>query len=267
MNRLILLIGLVFIGGCLLVGCSEYGRLLKSTDPTEQYAAAKQYIENKKWDKARTLLEKVAVPFTGRAQADSVLFYTGITFYEQKQYDVSSEVFDLFRSNYPRSPLLEQAEYMFALGHYNNSPDYMRDQSATVQAIDAIDTYISRYPGSPNRQDLEKKRVEMVEKLHDKSFYNARTYYKIGQYKSAITALRNALKEYPNTKHREEILYLTALSSYEYAANSVPAVRRERYLDMMERHLNYISEFPQGPHAKELTKLYEIARKYVNENE
>ncbi len=104
-------------------------------------------------------------------------------------------------------------------------------------------------------------------KLHDKAYLNAQTYFKVKNYRSAIVALRNALKQYPDSPHREEILYLTALSSYEYAANSVEAMKRARYLDMMERYLNYIAEFPEGKHAKELAKLYEKAREYVNKNE
>lgn len=258
---------LICVAALAVAGCSEYGALLKSTDHTVQYAAAKKYLAEGKWDKARVLLEKVIVPYTAQPQADSIMFYQGVAFYEQGQYDLSGELFDLFRTTYPRSVLLEQAEYMYALGHYKNSPEAVRDQTPTVMAIDAINTYISRYPGTPNRTDLETKRAEMIAKLHDKEFQNARTYYKIGQYKSAITALRNALKEYPETRHREEILYLTALSAYEYAENSVPAQRRARYLDMMERHLDYISEFPEGSHAEELTQLYEKARKYVNDGE
>ncbi len=263
MNRILLLM-LVALS---VAGCSKYGRLLKSEDHEEQYAAAKQYIADKKYEKARVLLEKVVTPFMGKPQADSILFYQGLVYYEQGEYEVGAQAFDMFRSLYQRSPLLEQVEYMYAMGHYKASPEAVRDQSYTVQAIDAINTYLGRYPNSANRADLEAKRDEMVLKLHDKSYLNARTYYKIGQYKSAITALRNALKEYPDSAHREEILYLTAMSSYEYASNSIPAVRRARYLDMMERYMDYMAEFPEGAHAAELTRLYEKAREYVNENE
>lgn len=250
-----------------MAGCSHYGRMLKSEDPTEQYAAAKKYMEEEKYDKARVLFDKVSMYYMSKPQADSVLFYQALALYEMEEYEQSANGFDLFRSEFPRSALLEQAELLYALGHYNSSPEVVRDQSITVQAIDAINTYISRYPGSPNRKELETKREEMVRKLHEKAYLNARTYYKIGQYKSAVAALHNALKEYPDSVYREEILYLAVLSSYKYADNSVPTVRRTRYLDMMERHLNYISEFPDGKHAAELTELYEKAREYVNKNE
>jgi outer membrane protein assembly factor BamD len=263
MKRILLLA----LAALTMAGCSRYGRLLKSKDPAEQYAAAKQYMEEKKYEKARVLFEKVIVPYTGKPQADSILFYQGLAMYEQGEYEGSADAFDFFRTMFPRSALLERSERLYAESYYHSSPEAVRDQTPTIQAIDAINTYISRYPGSPDRKELETKRDELTLKLHEKAYLNARTYYKIGQYKPAITALRNALKEHPDSKYREELLYLTVMSSYEYAANSVPAVRRTRYLDMMEHHLNYISEFPQGKHAAELTKLYEKAREYVNKNE
>ncbi len=263
MKRILLLMLAAFA----MAGCSHYGKMLKSKNPAEQYATAKKYIEEGKYEKARTLFDKVRLSYMGKPQADSILFYRALTFYEQKDYDLSSDGFDMFRTEYPRSALLEKAELLYALGYYYSSPEAVRDQSTTVQAIDAINTYISRYPGSPERKDLEAKRDELTNKLYEKAYLNARTYYKIGQYKPAIAALTNALREYPDSPYREEILYLAALSSYEYASNSVPSFRRTRYLDMMERHLNYISEFPEGKHAAELTKLYEKAREYVNKNE
>jgi outer membrane protein assembly factor BamD len=263
MKRILLLL----LAALAMAGCSHYGRLLKSKNPAEQYAGAKKYIEEKKYEKARTLFDKVRLHYMDKPQADSILFYQALTFYAQKEYGQSAEGFDMFRTEYPRSALLEQAEYLYAMGHYNASPEAVRDQSTTVQAIDAINTYISRYPGSPKRGELEEKREELIHKLHEKAYLNARTYYKIGQYHPAVAALSNALKEYPDSSYREELLYLSALSAYEYAANSVPAARRTRYLDMMERHINYISEYPDGKHAAELTKLYEKAREYVNENE
>lgn len=258
---------LIVLTAVAAAGCSEYGRLLKTTDYTAQYAAAKKYVDQRKWEKARVLLEKVINPYISQPQADSIMFYQGLVNYEQREYEVSAEIFDYFRSQYPRSPLLERAEYLYAMGYYNSSPEAVRDQSVTIQAIDAIDTYLSRYPDTPEREDLVAKRRELRLKLQDKAYLNAYTYYKIGQHKSAITALRNALKEYPESIHREKILYLTVLSSYEYASNSYPTLRRERYLSMMEYYLNYISEFPEGDHAAELTKLYEKAREYINNNE
>jgi outer membrane protein assembly factor BamD len=245
------------------VACSPYGKLLKSEDAEAQYRAALGYMETEKYQKALTLFDKVAIPYMNRPQADTIMFNIGMALYLQKNYEMSGDQFDRFRTTHQRSPMLEQAEYLYAMGHYFASPEPNRDQTATVKAIEAITTYIGRYPDTDHRADMEAKRDELNAKLREKAFINAYTYYKTGYHKPAVIALRNALKEYPDTEHREEILYLIARSSYEYAANSVATERRDRYLDMMDTYLNYISEYPEGAHTKELEKLYENARRYV----
>lgn len=245
------------------VGCSTYSQLLKSEDYEAQYRAALQYLEDGKYQKALTLFEKVNMPFMNSNKSDSIMFYTGLALYKSGDFESSGMVFDQFRSAYQRSPFLEEAEYMYAMGFYYRAPEPERDQAPTREALMAIDTYLQRYPNSPKKDDMEENIKELMQKLYDKEYLNARTYYKIGAYRSAVVALKNALDMYPETTHREELLYLIAKSSYEYASNSMPHLRRDRYLSMMDDYLNYVSEYPEGEHAKELEKLYGNAREYI----
>lgn len=245
------------------VGCSTYSKLLKSEDYEAQYKAALQYLEDGKYQKAITLFEKVNMPFMNSSKSDSIMFYTGLALYKMGDFESSGMVFDQFRSMFQRSPFLEEAEYMYAMGFYYSAPEPDRDQAPTREALMAIDTYLQRYPNSPKKDDMEENIKELMQKLYDKEFLNARTYYKIGAYRSAVVALKNALDVYPETPHREELLYLIAKSSYEYASNSMPHVRRDRYLTMMDDYLSYLAEYPEGEYVKELTKMYEEAREYI----
>lgn len=245
------------------VGCSPYSKLLKSNDYDLQYRTAIEYVEDGKYQKALTLFDKVRMYYLDSNRADSIAFYAGLALYQMGDFGNSATVFDEFRKAHDRSPFLEEAEYMYAKGFYYASPEPERDQTATMQAITAIGEYLSRYPGSQKREALEADVVELVQKLHDKAFIDARTYYKIGRYKSAIVALQNALDDYPESTHREEIMYMMARSSYEYARNSLPERQRDRYLDMIDYYLSYISEYPEGKYARELNRLNENAKKFL----
>ena len=81
----------------------------------------------------------------------------------------------------------------------------------------------------------------MTGRLHDKEFLNAYTYYKIGKHKSAIVALKNALRKYPETPHREELMYLIVGSGYELAHNSVQRKQTDRYLSMLDSYYTFIA--------------------------
>ena len=235
----------------LAAGCSGYNKLLRSNDREQMYKAALDYFEKGKFDKTLQLFEEIAPYYQGTVREDTILFYTADAHFRSRDYQLSSMEFDDFRRRFGRSPFVEEAEYKYAMGFYYMSPPANRDQTSTYMAITSINEYLQRYPNS----------------LNDKSFINARTYYKIGRYKSAVVALRNALREYPETPHREEILYLTVKSCYELAANSVHALQPDRYLDMLDAYYTFISEFPESGYRRELDRLQKTAREYLDKHQ
>ncbi len=177
---------------------------------------------------------------------------------------MSNDVFNDFRRRFGRSPFIEEAEYLIGMGFYLTSPIPERDQTSTRQGIIAFHEYLSRYPNSIRREECLEYIAEMQQKLYDKALLNAKVYYNTGMYKSAIYSFRESLSEYPETTHREETLYYIIRASYLYAANSVPAMQRTRYLDMIDAYYNLISEYPETRYLKEANKMYEDARKELN---
>lgn len=265
MKKTIIYISFFLVAGLISVGCSQYSKLLKSDDSELLYKSAFEYYEAGKYQKAITLFqgEKVRLRYMNTPRADTIMFYTGMSYYKMGDFDLSSTTFDEFRRTYSSSPFLEEAEFMYAMGFYYMSPPPYRDQGATSQALVTIDEYMERYPNSPKQEELMGRMVELMGKLHDKEYINAHTYYKIGNHKSAVIALKNALNKFPDTRHREELLYLIAKSGYELADNSVTSLKRDRFLDMRDYYLNYIAEFPEGKHRKELDKMDAKAREYI----
>lgn len=263
MNRIVSRFIIVAIAALTLAGCSGYNKLLKSGDKNQMYRAAIDFYHQGKYDKTLQLFEEVVYHYIGTNREDSIMYYTGASLYKMGDFVSSEMVLDDFRRRFGRSPFIEDVEYMYAMGFYYASPEPTRDQTVTLQAIVAITEYLERYPESINRELCLVRIDELRGKLYEKSFLNAKTYFKIGRYKSAIVALRNALRQYPDTPHREEILYMTTKSCYELAANSIPTLQRDRYLDMMDAYYTFISEFPESKHRRELDRMNDQARKFL----
>jgi outer membrane protein assembly factor BamD len=120
--------------------------------------------------------------------------------------------------------------------------------------------YLARYPNSVKYGEIVDYLAELQNKLHTKSFLNARVYYRIGSYLAAITAFRNAIAEYPESPYREEMRYLLAESCFIYAENSIESQQRSRYLDMIDAYYDLISEFPDGEYAQKALPMYEKAQ-------
>ena len=213
------------------VSCSEYNKLLKSGSNKQKYDKALEYFNAGKYSRSLTLFKDIEHIFSQSDQADTVAFYTSLCSYKMGDFETSSQQFDEFRRRFGRSPFLEESEYYFAKGFYYLSPKPENDQSFTFQAMQAISEYLDRYPKSQKRDELLENMVELRQKLYDKAFLNAKLYYDVGYYNSAVTALRNAILKYPESNHREELAYLIVSAQCLYARNSVPALQRQRYLD------------------------------------
>ncbi len=246
-----------------VVSCSGFNKLRKSNNPELKYQKALEYFNQGKYNRTAMLLYDISSIYGGSSKGDTIAYYYGAALYRDGDFEGSGSVFDNFRRYYPRSPFLEDAEYMYAKGIYYTSPRPERDQTNTMRAISAITEYLNRYPESTKKEALEDNLKELQQKLYDKSLMSSRLYYDIGYYNSAVTALQNALELYPETNHRELILYLIVRSHYMYARNSVESKQRERYLAMQDAYYNFVSEYPQSQYSKDVEKMQAEAKKYL----
>ena len=248
---------LVVLAGVTAASCSGYSKVLKSNDSNLKYQTAIEY------NKALTLFQDVAHVYAQSARADTLAYYTGLCYYKSGDFVSSAELFDGFRRRFGRSPFLEDAEYMYAKGFYFSSPKPEYDQTATHQALQAITEYLDRYPNSVKKDQLIENMIELRQKLYDKAFMNAKVYYDIGYYNSAVTALQNAIDMYPESGHREELAYLIVSAHCLYARNSVASLQRQRYLDTQNAYYNFVDQYPDSKYKKEVDKMLEEAKKHL----
>jgi outer membrane protein assembly factor BamD len=101
----------------------------------------------------------------------------------------------------------------------------------------------------------------------EKSYLNAYTYYKVGRYKAAIVAFKNAMKQYPESPYTEEMMYYQTVSAYRLAENSVESKQEDRYLAMLDNYYSFIAEYPESKHVKELGRLAKDARNFLDKQE
>lgn len=249
-----------------LSGCAGINNLLRSGKPDLIYSKAMEYYQQEKWSRASTLFEGVEHYYAGSSREDSISFFKARCKFKNRDFETASTLLDEFRRKFGRSAFIEDAEGMYALCFYYLAPGPSRDQTMTGQALIAINEFMSHYPESEQTENFHKINGELTQRLHDKAYLNAYTYYKIGRYKSAITALKNALKQFPESSHREQIMYLIVDSSYRFASNSVAEKQTDRYLSMLDSYLSFKEEFPESAHLKELDRMAAHAKDYLDRN-
>jgi outer membrane protein assembly factor BamD len=83
------------------------------------------------------------------------------------------------------------------------------------------------------------------------------------QYKAAVVALNNSLKEYADTKFREEMMYLKLNSLFLYAERSLASKQKERYQTTLDDYFSFMEEFPQSQYSKEVDGIFQKTNRYL----
>ena len=240
---------------------TQYEILLNSNDADLKYEAAFDYYNEGKYSKAGSLFESLSMLTNGTERDDTVRFYWGMSNYKFRDYYTAETNFTNFLDVYPRSPFASEARYLRLDCLYRSTLRYELDQSPTYKAISEISEYIIEFPDNPHMQTCHDMLVELNERLDKKAYEGARLYYKMEDYQASRVAFRNILKDDAENIYREDILYYIAMSSYNYAHNSVHAKQKERYLTFVDDYYNFIGEIPESHYRKELDNVYRKAQR------
>lgn len=84
-------------------------------------------------------------------------------------------------------------------------------------------------------------------------------------YESAVIVARNAIKNYPYSKYKEELEMLILKSRYQEAAQSVEEKKADRFREVIDEYYSFINNYPDTSNRKEADNIMKIASKYVNE--
>lgn len=239
----------------ILASCSKYQKLMKSTDNEAKYKMAVELFEKKDYYRAIQLFEQLQPYYKGTEQAEKIAYYYAYAHYEEQDYILASYYFKQFSINYPNSKNAEEAAFLSAYCNYLDSPGSSLDQETTLSAIQGLQLFTNQYPRSSRVQRANELIDELRQKLETKSYDIANLYFEMEDYKAAIIAFKNLIKDYPDTKYREYALFHIAKASYYYALKSTDAKKPERFQATADALDNFIASYPQSDYRNEVLEL------------
>jgi outer membrane protein assembly factor BamD len=254
---------LVLLISVLASSCEGYEKLLKSTDFDLKREKAKEYYDRGKYVKSTELIEQILPRFRASEMGEELVWMNAQSYFGMKQYDIAGSYYSSYVEQFAYGKHIEDATYMSALCDYNNSPRAELDQENTHRAIEGFKVFLARYPYSIRVEECKKLMIDLQERLVEKSYMSAKLYYDMKQYKAAVTALSNSLKEFAETKYREEMMYLKLSSLFLYAEKSFDIKQKERYQTALDEYYSFMEEFPQSSYSKDVKKIYDSTAKYL----
>lgn len=240
-----------------MVSCSEFRKVQKSEDWKVKYDAAMAYYEDEDYYRASVLFEEIMPIIRGLEEGEKAQFYFAYCNYYQKLYQLSAHYFRSFYETYSRSQFSEEAEFMAAYSLYLDSPIYNLDQTSTKEAIEAMQLFMNKNYTSKYSKEAQSIIEEMRRKLELKSFENAKQYFKMGLYASAIIAIDNYAIDFPDAIYNEELKFIKFRAQYELAEASIPSKQEERYKEAIDFYQDFLQDFPDSKHLREADRVYD----------
>ena len=246
---------LALLAAVALSSCNNFNRMVKSTDNEMKYEVAMDYYDRKDYNKALQLFDLLQASFRNTPKGEAITYRTAQCYYNQADYEIAAYYYNRFIQAYPFSKDAEKAAYMNAYCSYKLSPESGLDQTKTKNAIKLLKGFVEHYPKSDSIARVNHFIENLNEKLEEKDYNICRLFYRMENYSAAITSFENMLKNYPNTKHREEILFDMAMTYYDFADNSIPEKQRERFESCIEQcnTLSYL--YPESKYLRDANNI------------
>jgi outer membrane protein assembly factor BamD len=247
----------------LMVGCSDYNKVLKSNDANLKYNTAQKLYEQGRYDRALPLYEELISLYRGTTKSEIIYLNYAFSNYYLENYILASYYFENFIKTYPTSEHAEQALFMSGYSDYMSSPAYSLDQEETYKAVDNLQLFMNTYPESELIDSCNVLVNELRAKLEKKAFENAFIYHQLGNYKSALIAFKDVLKDFPESNYKEDVLYWMVSTNFELAENSVVTKKKERYEDTVNAYYKFVDSYPESKWVSSAERYFKQALKYL----
>lgn len=255
--------GFLFLWITLILTSCSYQKLLKDGSNEEKFKYAIKYYTKKDYARAQPLLESLITAYYGKPEAEEVYYYFAMSHYGGQEFLLAGYYFRDFIQKFPTSSKYEEVSFMIAKCDYQRSMRSELDQTNTRIALGSLQLFIDQNPNSEFVNEANEKIDVLRNRLLDKVYRNAKLFYLIGEYKAAMVACENAIENYPDMIHIDELGYYIVDAAYLLAKNSIVSLQTERYNTVLEKVIYYNKiQQDKSPFNK---KVKELERKALNE--
>ncbi len=239
----------------------KFQKILKSGSVDEKYETAVKLYTHKDYSRALQLFDQLTGAMRATDKSQKIAYYYAYCYYNQKDYTLASYYFKRYSTNYPATPEAEECMFMGAYCNFMSSPEYSLDQTITYEALKDLQLFTNTYPTSKRVSECNDLIDKLRLKLEMKDYKIARLFYRMDDYSAAIQMLANILKDYPDTPHKEEVLYLIVKSYHKFAQESILEKQKDRHTKSIVAYNEFIAQYPESKYLAELNEMKERSKK------
>jgi outer membrane protein assembly factor BamD len=242
---------------------NQLRRIEKSNNFEKKLDYANQLFQKKKYNTAITLYTDLVQVYKGTEKFEPMYYNFAYCSYYVKDYVQAAFQFKNYLDLFPNSPRAVEIDYMQAYCYYKQSPKVSLDQTNTMKAIAAMQTFINNYPTAEKVSEANLVIELCRRKLEKKEFSSAELYYNLGFFKAAGIAFKNLMRNYPDSDKSDGYKVMAIRAYYNYAKNSIPEKQKERYATVLDEYLDFADHYPNSKLKLDAEKFYTLAQNNI----
>jgi len=171
------------------------------------YNTGMDLLEAGQFPKAVTSFEELERqhPYSGWATRGQMMI--AFSQFRMRDYDESLATIDQFIRLHPGHKNLDYMYYLRGLNSYYRISDVTRDQAHTIEALQAFEELVRRFPSSKYSRDAKLKITLCNDHIAGQEMNIGRYYQNANQHLAAINRFRNVADNYQKTAQVAEALY------------------------------------------------------------
>jgi outer membrane protein assembly factor BamD len=214
LNLLLSVLFTALVSGC---SSSDYDETV-DWSPERIYAEAKDNLNNKIYDKAIGLYEKLEGRAAGTVLAQQAQLDKAYAQLKSGEATTAIATLNRFIKINPASPAIDYAIYLKGVANFNDDLGFLssfiqedlseRDQKAAKESFESFKELVTRFPNSNYAEDAKLRMRYIVNVLAQSEVNVAQFYYKKGAYIAAINRAQAAINEYRGVPAIREALII-----------------------------------------------------------
>ncbi len=201
----------LFLPFLLLASCSTTKTAQKPDtylDTVKQtYEAGEKALKDEAFEEAIKNFEEVRTKYPYSKYAALSDLKLADAYFVQEKWLEAADAYDFYIRFHPRHEQNAYAWFQIAKSYYHAIPrdfflfpkSYVKDQTATQEALDAVSRYLAEYPGDKNAEEAQKMRINLRSQLALRDLHIAQYYVKRNKLKGALARFEHVVKLYGDT--------------------------------------------------------------------
>lgn len=200
----------VLLGFALLTGCSSdadiQAKLPRTADAETLYNYGIDALHGGHYKLASAEFELLQQNYPYSGYTGNAELMEGYAYYLQGEYALSVQQLERYLQLHPTSPDAAYAYYLRGLCYYEQIGVVSRDQLGTLEAMDALQEVITRFPQTSYARDAQLKIDLCRDHLAGKEMFVGRYYQREKDYQAAYGRYQRVIQDFQTTNHVPEAL-------------------------------------------------------------